>query len=319
MSEIDRETAATSEQASAQPEYARRRRETPLQAVPDRAPETAFRSRQETSPPPAEIPASVRQLPGPAAPKPAAPALEEEVPARRERGLLESFNDAIGGIVWALRHQRHMQIHMALAVIVVVMALVFSVGRVELLLIFAAITFVLVAEMFNTALERAVDLATQEQRLLAKVAKDVAAGAVLVASINAVVVAYLVFYDHIINWPYRFFAHLRLSIIDLTVAGLVLVALIVVIVKAATGRRSFLHGGWPSGHAAVAFGAWVAVTGLAVNTPYAVPLSTVAFLMAFLTAQSRVQTGVHTALEALAGALLGVVVMVVVLAVFWPA
>ena len=239
-------------------------------------------------------------------------------PTADPHGLLESFNYAIAGIVWAVRHQRHMQFHMAAAVLVVVLALVFSVNRVELLLIFAAITFVLVAEMLNTAVEHAVDLATERESAAAKIAKDVAAGAVLIASINAVVVAYLVFYDHIISWPYRFFARLRVSVIDLTVAGLVLVALIVVIVKAASGRRSILRGGWPSGHAAVAFGAWVAVTGLATRTAYAVPLSTVAFLMAFLTAQSRVQTGVHSALEVAAGALLGIVVMAVVFLAFGP-
>jgi diacylglycerol kinase (ATP) len=263
-----------------------------------------------------------RRGPVQAVPAPAQPEVERreaERPAAEKHGLLESFNVAIGGIVWAVRHQRHMQFHMAAAVVVVVLALVFSVTRQELLLVFAAITFVLVAEMLNTAIEYAVDLTTDKQETgVAKIAKDVAAGAVLIASLNAVVVAYLVFYDYVIRWPYRFFAQLRVSFIDLTVAGLVLVALIVVIVKAATGRRSYLHGGWPSGHAAVAFGAWVAVTGLATRTAYGVPLSTIAFVMAFLTAQSRVQTGVHNTLEVAAGALLGVVVMVIVFIAFGP-
>jgi diacylglycerol kinase (ATP) len=237
---------------------------------------------------------------------------------RSKHGLLESFNYAINGIVWALRHQRNMQIHFGLALVVVVMAVVFAVSRQELLLVFAAITFVIVAELINTAIEYTVDLVSEKESPMAKIAKDVAAAAVFIASLNALVVAYLVFYDHIVSWPYRFFYHLRVSPVDITVVALVLVAIIVVIVKASVGHGTFLRGGWPSGHAAVAFAAWVAVTGLAINTPYATPISAVAFVMAFLTAQSRVQAGVHKPLEVIAGAMLGTVVMVAVLAAFKP-
>ena len=237
---------------------------------------------------------------------------------RSKHGLLESFNYAINGIVWALRHQRNMQIHVGLATVVVVMAVVFAVPRGDLLLVFAAITFVIVAELINTAIEYTVDLVTKDESPMAKIAKDVAAGAVFIASLNALVVAYLVFYDHIVSWPYRFFYRLRVSPVDITVVALVLVAIIVVVVKAAVGQGTFLRGGWPSGHAAVAFAAWVAVTGLAINTAYATSISAVAFVMAFLTAQSRVQTGVHKPLEVIAGAMLGTVVMVAVLAVFKP-
>jgi diacylglycerol kinase (ATP) len=252
-------------------------------------------------------------LPEPDAPEP------PRLPTRSKHGLLESFNYAISGIVWALRHQRNMQIHFAAAIIVVVMSVVFGVPREDLLLVFAAITFVIVAELMNTAIEYTVDLVVNDtESPLAKVAKDVAAAAVFIASLNAVVVAYLVFYDHIVSWPYRFFYHLRVSPVDITVVAMVLVAIIVVIVKAALGRGTFLRGGWPSGHAAVAFAAWVAVTGLAINTAYATSISAVAFVMAFLTAQSRVQTGVHKPLEVIAGSMLGIVVMVAVLAVFKP-
>lgn len=239
------------------------------------------------------------------------------VPDRPERlGLLRSFNWAIEGVVWALRHERNMQVHMAAAVAVIVAGLVFSVSRVELLLILGAITFVIVAELFNTAVEEIVDHLVEGHHLEAKIAKDVAAGGVLIASMNALAVAYLVFYDDIIRWPYRILYELRISEIDLIVAGLALVCLIVVTVKAATHQASYLRGGWPSGHAAVAFGAWVAVTALAVRTPYAAPISAVALVMAFLTAQSRVQTKVHNTLQVIAGALLGTLVMLVVLGAF---
>lgn len=241
------------------------------------------------------------------------------VPERPPRlGLLQSFNWAIAGVVWALRHERNMQVHVAAAVAVVIASLFFSVSRVELLLVLGAITFVIVAELFNTAVEEIVDHLVEGHRREAKIAKDVAAGAVLIASMNALAVAYLVFYDDIVNWPYRILYGLRISDIDLIVAGLALVLLIVITVKAATRQRFYLRGGWPSGHAAVAFAAWVAVTALAVRTAYAAPISAVALVMAFLTAQSRVQTGAHNTLQVIAGALLGTLVMLVVMGVFHP-
>jgi len=226
----------------------------------------------------------------------------------RHLGLVQSFNWAIEGLVWTLRYQRNMQIHFAIAVIVVVASLAFAVTRVELLLVFAAITFVFVTEMINTAVEHVVDMITDEHHPAAKIAKDVAAGAVFVAALFSLAVAYLVFYDHIVDIPYSFLRRLRVSEVDLTVVALLLVGLLVIVLKAAVGRGTALRGGWPSGHAAVAFGGWVAVTFIATRTAYAIPISFIALILAFLTAQSRVQAGIHSTLEVVAGALLGIVV-----------
>ncbi|MBM3147055.1 MAG: diacylglycerol kinase [Actinobacteria bacterium] len=236
----------------------------------------------------------------------------------RHWGLVQSFNWAIEGLVWTLRYQRNMQIHFAIAVIVVVASLAFAVTRVELLLVFAAITFVFVTEMINTAVEHVVDMITDEHHPAAKIAKDVAAGAVFVAALFSLTVAYLVFYDHIVDIPYSFLRRLRVSEVDLTVVALLLVGLLVIVLKAAVGRGTALRGGWPSGHAAVAFGGWVAVTFIATRTAYAIPISFIALILAFLTAQSRVQAGIHSTLEVVAGALLGIVVTAAVFFIWNP-
>jgi len=233
-------------------------------------------------------------------------------------GLLESFNWATEGLVWALRHQRNMQIHFAIGIIAIIAALAMSVSRIELLLIFAAITFVIVAEMINTAIEHVVDMITDVHSPLAKIAKDLAAGAVFVAALNALAVAYLVFYDNIVHWPSEFFGHLRVSRIDLTIVALVLVGLLVVVAKAIVGRGSAFRGGWPSGHAAVAFGGWVAITFISSGTAYAIPISFVTLLMAILVAQSRIQAGIHSLLEVGAGAILGMAVVGTVFAIWAP-
>src|SRR5919199_2146737 len=111
---------------------------------------------------------------------------------RRAPSVVESFNFAFEGIIHVLRTQRNMRIHFAVAVAVLVAAVWMGVSKLELIALLLAIAFVFITEMFNSALEQAIDVATTSFDPLAKLAKDVAAGAVLVATINAVAIGYLV-------------------------------------------------------------------------------------------------------------------------------
>jgi diacylglycerol kinase (ATP) len=89
----------------------------------------------------------------------------------RSGSLLRSFNYAIEGVVHALRTQRNMRIHVAFAVAVLAVSLFFRIGRYEFIAVCFSIAFVLVAELANTALEAAVDVATQGFDPGAKIAK----------------------------------------------------------------------------------------------------------------------------------------------------
>lgn len=240
------------------------------------------------------------------------------MPPRRQQNLLVSFNNAFEGIVHVLRHQRNMQIHFAVAIAVIVASFFFELSRLELIALFTAIAFVLITEMLNTAIEHAIDTFSTDYDPSAKIAKDVAAGAVLIATVNALAVAYLIFYEHVASTPYTMLQRVRQSPIDVTVVGLVLVILLVVAVKALSGRGTALRGGLPSGHAAIAFGGWVAVTFIASGTAYALPISVITLAMAFLTAQSRVQAGIHSQLEVVLGAALGIAVAVLVFRLWYP-
>ena len=171
--------------------------------------------------------------------------------SRRRGSLLASFTYAFDGIVHALRHERNMWIHFITAGLVLVAALFFALTRLEVIALFVAISFVLITEMFNTAVEHVVDLVTDEEDPRARIAKDVSAGAVLLAAVNAVAVAYLVFYDKITSVPYTVLSKLRGSPIDVTVIALFIVILVAVAVKAVTGRGTAVHGGMPAVHAAV--------------------------------------------------------------------
>jgi diacylglycerol kinase (ATP) len=232
--------------------------------------------------------------------------------------LLKSFNWAFNGIVYTLRHERNMWIHLAIAGLVLLGALFFALTRLEVIALLVAISFVLISEMLNTAVEHIVDLITDEHDPRAKVAKDVAAGAVLIAAVNAVAVAYLVFYDKITSVPYTVLSKVRSSPIDVTVIALVIVILLAVAMKALTHRGTPFSGGLPSAHAAIAFAAWVAVTFVASGTAYALPISAIVLLLAVLVAQSRVQAGIHSVLEVALGAALGIAVTVVLFRLWYP-
>ena len=103
------------------------------------------------------------------------------------------------GLLYALRTQRNVRVHAALAVLAVALGIALRLSAVEFALVFVAITGVFIAEMFNTVIEACVDLITDTYHPLARVAKDVAAGAVLLSAILAVVIALFVYVPHL--WP----------------------------------------------------------------------------------------------------------------------
>jgi len=224
------------------------------------------------------------------------------------RSTLKSFTFAFEGIVYVLRTQRNMKIHFAIALLVMTGSLFFDLERTELIAILLAIAFVLVMEMVNTAVEAAIDTFGTAFDPMAKIAKDVAAGAVLIAAMNALAVAYLIFFDRI-NEPSRSLIHqVRQTPAHIVVIALVLVVLFAIIAKAVLHKGTPFHGGMPSGHAAVAFAGWTAITYVSASLEHGILISVLGFMMAFLVAQSRVESGIHSVLEVFFGALLGIFV-----------
>jgi diacylglycerol kinase (ATP) len=225
---------------------------------------------------------------------------------RQAPPVLQSLNWAFEGVIHVLRTERNMRIHFAVATIVLILAFSYGVTKLELMALLVAISFVLIAEMVNTAIEATIDLSTTSFDPLAKMAKDIVAGAVLIAAVNAVVVGYLVFADRLTEPSSRLVTRVREAPINLTLIALILIVLIVIASKALTGRGTPLSGGLPSGHAAVAFGGWAAITFIVDDQRIAV--SFVALIMALLVAQTRVESGIHTVTEVALGAAIGIVV-----------
>jgi diacylglycerol kinase (ATP) len=238
-------------------------------------------------------------------------------PRLRPPSLVESFNYAFEGIIHVLRTQRNMRIHFSLAVLVLVGALVTGVDKFELVALLIAIAFVLITEMVNTAIEGAIDVATTSFDPMAKLAKDIAAGAVLIATVTAVAVGYLVFADRIRDPSLRLLDSLREAPFEVTLIALMLTVLLVIGAKAYTGRGTPLRGGLPSGHSALAFGGWMSITYLVGDYRYWFLVSTVTFIMALLVAQTRVEAGFHSLFEVFLGGMLGALVTLVIFQVFW--
>ena len=229
----------------------------------------------------------------------------------RAPSLLESFNYAVEGIIHVLRTQRNLRLHFLAAVVVFAGAIAVGVSRLQLIALVIAIAFVLVAEMLNTAIEGVIDVSTTSFDPNAKLAKDIAAGAVLIASITAVAIAYLVFESAAGNRATHVLDRVRAGPADLTLVALVLVVLLVIATKAWTGRGTPLRGGLPSGHAALAFAGWIAVTYLVGDTHRFV-VSSLTLIMALLVAQTRVESGIHSLLEVVYGGALGAMATLVV-------
>ena len=235
---------------------------------------------------------------------------------RKAPSILESFNYALEGLIHVLRTQRNMRIHFAIAIAVLIIGLATGVNRLELIALLLAIAFVLIAEMINSAIEHAIDVSTTSFDPLAKLAKDIAAGAVLIASVNAIAIGYLVFSGEFADRSSRVLDRLRNAPAELTIIALVLTILIVIATKAYTGRGRPLRGGLPSGHAAVAFAGWMAATYVLHDSPHRFLISSLTFIMALLVAQTRVESGVHSALEVAYGGVLGALVTLAVFQLF---
>jgi diacylglycerol kinase (ATP) len=228
-------------------------------------------------------------------------------PLLRSKNSVDSFRHALNGVLLSFKTQRHLRVHFIVAVLVLIAGFVWRLPRAELLILIGAISLVILAELLNTALETVVDLVTTDYHPLAKVAKDVAAGAVLVASVNAALIGVLLFLD-VPRLQERLHHPAAPEQATQTFAvGFVMLLLLLVIWKVKGGKGRFLHGGVVSGHSAIAFFLCTIIMLLSQHPLIAF----VAILLALLVSQSRVECGVHTVREVLFGAMLGILIPVI--------
>ena len=117
----------------------------------------------------------------------------------KNKGFFSSLKNSLNGIKNAVKTERNLKIQIVIALIVIIFVFVLKISIVKALFVYMSIFFVIVTEMINTAIEKTVDLITEEYNEKAKVIKDIAAGAVLISAINSVVIGILVFGSKIID------------------------------------------------------------------------------------------------------------------------
>jgi diacylglycerol kinase len=122
---------------------------------------------------------------------------QHQAPNSEWAKFIAGFGYAFRGLWYALRTQRNARVHISIAILAILLGIVLRISAVEFAMVFVAITGVFLAEMFNTVFEICVDLASPEYHPLAKIAKDVAAGAVLLSAMLSVVIGLFVFVPHL--------------------------------------------------------------------------------------------------------------------------
>ncbi len=228
------------------------------------------------------------------------------------RRWIKSTNFAIEGILHGTRTQRHVRYHLYSAAFILILSYVLGISKNDFLIIALTVIVVLLAELSNTAIEVVVDMVSPEQSEKAKIAKDVAAGAVLTTAFGAAVIGYIILLPYIRDGLQKGFHVAKHSAEEISVMAVTLVLILVVVAKAYFGKGTPLRGGIPSGHSALAFSLWVVV----VYTTGSLVASALCFLLAALIAASRVVSKIHTPWEVIMGGMMGAFLTFILFAVF---
>ena len=210
--------------------------------------------------------------------------------------FIEACNNAVNGIIYAATTQRNIRIQLVLAVIIMMLSLFYGLNTTEFLCLVFAVFMVIFAEMINTAIETVVDLFVDVYHPKAKIAKDVAAGAVVLAAIS----------DSIFNNMVKSPTHLAF-------VAILLVIIAVIAIKASCSRKKqrgelIKEGFVPSGQTAIAF---AALTAIWINSRDIITFS-LALVLSVLIAGNRLYNNARTKAEVAFGACMGILIVILV-------
>ena len=107
--------------------------------------------------------------------------------------FIKRYYYAFQEIISKLKQEKNMKVHIIIMIIVIICGIIFKISKIEWIICIILFALVISLELVNTSIEKTVDLITQEKNEIAKIAKDVAAGAVLVAAIAAAIIGLMIF------------------------------------------------------------------------------------------------------------------------------
>ena len=148
---------------------------------------------------------------------------EKSVEELKKGSFIDAWVNAFNGIIYATTTQGNIRKQLLIAVAVMLISLLFNLTRAEFLCLMFTVILIILAEMFNTAVETVVDLYTDLYHPKAKIAKDVAAGGVVITAVNAMIVAYFLFFDKISDIGLNFLRNLANSPVHMAFIGVFLI------------------------------------------------------------------------------------------------
>lgn len=229
--------------------------------------------------------------------------------------FFEAWVNATNGIIYSATTQRNIRIQLVLAVIVMVLSLFYGLNTAEFLCLLFAVFMVIFAELINTAIETVVDLFVDVYHPKAKISKDVAAGAVVLAACNALVVGYFIFFkeENLKAISDSIFNNMVKSPMHLAFVAIMLVVIAVISMKAGCSKKTergelVKEGFVPSGQSAIAF---AALTAIWLNSKDIVTF-TLALILSILVVENRVGSNARTKAEIVFGACMGVLIVLLI-------
>lgn len=229
----------------------------------------------------------------------------------KNEGFLDAWKNAINGIIYATTTQGNIKRQLIIAVLVVIISLFFDLSKAEFLIFMFTIVLIIFAEMVNTAIETVVDLYTDLYHPKAKIAKDVAAGGVVITAINAVIVAYFLFFDKISSIGLEFIRNIASSPVHLAFASVIItiIGILALIAISTTNKHKVLNKRFiPSGHAALGFAAntiiWLTTDNIVIIT--------LSLVLSILLAESRIESNKHKLSEVVFSSCVGIMLVLII-------
>lgn len=239
----------------------------------------------------------------------------------KNSNFIDACNNAVNGLIYATTTQSNIKKQLVIAVCVLVLSLFYKLETTQFLCLTFAVFLVIFAEMVNTAIETVVDLYTDKYHPKAKIAKDVAAGSVLLMAINSVIVAYFIFLkdETIGEISKTIFQSMVSSPKHLVFVSIILTVITILVFKAFASKhtsygncknktgiltKKFI----PSGQTALAF---AILTSIWINTQN-ILIFTLALMLSLMVFENRIESKMHSLAESIFGSFMGILIVLLV-------
>ena len=215
--------------------------------------------------------------------------------------FVKSLNYAVEGILHAAKTQRHVRIHFIVIIILLIVCFVLGVQKNDFIIVSLIAALVIISEIFNSAVETLVDMVSPRKNEMARVTKDMAAGAVLISAGTAIIAAFYILIPYFESFYMNGFKIIKHENGDIALSAMMIVTLSVIMIKSYFGKGTPLRGGMPSGHSALSFSAIVSSL---YSLDSIIAVSAI-IIIGFAISLSRIFQKIHTPLEVFAGMMTG--------------